>query len=179
MMHSRFLIAAALAAATTAFTVTGAMAQGAAKPTLVGTFSDWTMWSYEGNYGDSEGKVCYIYSEPSKMTPDRLDHGRVSFSVTTVPADDAQTEANFIAGYQLQEQSRVTVEVGGREFTMFTEGDSAWLVNKADEAELLAAMRGGSSMLVKAKSRRGNDTTYAYSLSGVTAASDKMKADCQ
>jgi hypothetical protein len=99
--------------------------------------------------------------------------------VTSVPADAAATEANFVAGYDLKEQSRVTVEIGDREFTMFTEGDSAWLVNKEDEPDLLEAMRGGTRMVVKATSRRGNSTTYDYSLSGVTAASDKMKADCQ
>jgi hypothetical protein len=174
MMKSRFLVTALLALAVPA----GALAQGAAKPTLVGTFNNWTMWSYDGSYGDSQGKVCYIYSEPEKMTPPKLDHGRVSFSITSVPAD-ANTEANFIAGYQLKEQSRVTVEVAGKEFTMFAEGDSAWLVNKEDEAALLAAMRSGSRMVVKATSRRGNSTTYDYSLSGVTAASDKMKADCK
>ena len=175
MIQMRLLIGAILALAA----VTGALAQGAAKPTLLGTFKSWTMWSYDGNYGSTQGKVCYIYSEPEKMQPPRLDHGRVSFSVTSVPADAAATEANFVAGYDLKEQSRVTVEIGDREFTMFTEGDSAWLVNKEDEPDLLEAMRGGTRMVVKATSRRGNSTTYDYSLSGVTAASDKMKADCQ
>lgn len=174
MIKVRFLLGAALALAAT----TGVLAQGAAKPTLLGTFKDWTMWSYDGTYGSNQGKVCYIYSEPDKMQPSRLDHGRVSFSITVVPAQGAATEANFVAGYQLKEQSKVTVEIGRKEFTMFTEGDSAWLVNKEDEGALLAAMRGGSRMVVKATSRRGNNTTYDYSLSGVTAASDKMKADC-
>ncbi len=158
--------------------MTGALAQGAAKPTLLGTFKDWTMWSYDGAYGSNQGKVCYIYSEPDKMRPTRLDHGRVSFSITVVPAEGTSTEANFVAGYQLKEQSKVTVEIGGKQFTMFTEGDSAWLVNKEDEAALLDAMRAGSRMVIKATSRRGNDTSYDYSLSGVTAASDKMKTDC-
>ena len=62
---------------------------------------------------------------------------------------------------------------------MFTQGDSAWLVNKEDEPALLAAMKDGSSMVVKAVSRRGNETTYNYSLSGVTAAADKMIAECK
>jgi invasion protein IalB len=174
MIRSRFLISAAFALAAT----TGALAQGAAKPTLVGTFNDWTMWSYEGTYGSNQGKVCYIYSEPERMQPNQLDHGRVSFSITSVASQADKTEANFVAGYQLKEQSKVTVDIGGKEFTMFTEGDSAWLVNKEDEPALLEAMRAGSSMVIKATSRRGNSTTYDYSLSGVTAASDKMTAEC-
>jgi hypothetical protein len=176
MTNTRFLISAALALST----IAGAYAQGAVKPTLVATFSKWTTWSYTGTYnGKGQGKVCYIYSEPDKMTPQKLDHGRVSFSITASPAEGITGEANFVTGYPMKEQSSVTVEIGNRSFTMFTQGDSAWLVNKEDEAALLAAMKDGSSMVVKAVSRRGNETTYSYSLSGVTAAADKMIAECK
>ena len=176
MIGTRIALAAALAL----MAGSSAFAQATAKPSLVGTFSDWTMWSYTGNYnGNGEGKVCYIYSEPAKMQPDKLDHGRVSFSVTASPSQGIANEANFVAGYALKEQSPVTVDIDGKKFTMFTQGDSAWLVNKDDEPQLLAAMKAGKSMVVKATSRRGNQTTYNYSLSGVTAASDKMIAECQ
>jgi invasion protein IalB len=175
-MINRILITAAFAVTT----LSGALAQGAAKPTLVGTFKDWTIWSYSGSYnGSGEGKICYIYAEPIKMTPPKLDHGRVSFSITSSPAAGVQHEANFVAGYQLKEQSSVTVDIDGEKFTMFTQGDSAWLVDKADEPKLLAAMKDGKAMVVSAQSRRGNPTTYNYSLSGVTAAADKMTTECQ
>ncbi len=170
----RFLLSAVFA-----LTVTAALAQGAAKPTLVGTFNKWTMWSYTGSYsGNGEGKVCYIYAEPDKMEPPKLDHGRVSFSITTSPAEGVRNEANFVTGYPMKEQSSVSVQIGDKTFTMFTQGDSAWLVNKEEEPALLEAMKAGSTMVVKATSRRGNDTTYNYSLSGVTAAADKMSAEC-
>ena len=176
MMINRVFIAAAFAATT----LSGALAQGAAKPTLVGTFKDWTTWSYSGSYnGNGEGKICYIYAEPSKMTPPKLDHGRVSFSITSSPAAGVANEANFVAGYQLKEQSTVTIDIDGRKFTMFTQGDSAWLENREEEPQLLAAMKRGKAMVVSAQSRRGNPTTYNYSLSGVTAAAEKMLAECQ
>jgi len=175
MRYTRLLLSAAFA-----LVAAGALAQGAAKPTLVGTFNKWTMWSYTGSYaGNAEGKVCYIYSEPEKMEPSKLDHGRVSFSVTSSPAAGIANEANFVTGYPMKEQSSVSVEIGDKSFTMFTQGDSAWLVNKAEEPALLEAMKAGSTMIVKAISRRGNDTTYRYSLSGVTAATDKMRAECK
>jgi Invasion associated locus B (IalB) protein len=175
MSHMRFLLSALFALISVA-----ALAQGAAKPTLVGTFSKWTMWSYTGSYsGNGEGKVCYIYSEPDKMDPPKLDHGRVSFSITTSPAEGVSNEANFVTGYPMKEQSSVSVQIGDKTFTMFTQGDSAWLVNKEEEPALLEAMKAGSTMVVKATSRRGNDTTYNYSLSGVTAAADKMSAECK
>jgi len=175
-MINRLIITAAFSLATLA----GALAQGAAKPTLVGTFKDWTMWSYTGSYnGNGEGKVCYIYAEPAKMTPPKLDHGRVSFSITASPTAGVENEANFVAGYLLKEDSAVTVNIDGEKFTMFVQGDSAWLAEKGDEPKLLAAMKDGKSMVVSAQSGRGNPTTYDYSLSGVTAAADKMIAECK
>jgi hypothetical protein len=169
-----------LSVALTLSAASGALAQGAAKPTLVGTFNDWQTWSYTGSYSGSggEGKVCYIYAEPEDMSPERLDHGRVSFSVASAPAAGIQLEANFVTGYALREQSSVTVEVDGRKFTMFTQGDSAWLLNRDEEPELLASMKAGSNMVIRAVSGRGNNTTYEYSLRGVTAAADKMSAEC-
>ena len=35
------------------------------------------------------------------------------------------------------------MQIAKRSFTMFSQADSAWLVNKEDEAALLAAMKGG------------------------------------
>ena len=168
---------------TTAFlltTVSAALAQGAAKPTLVGTFNDWTMWSYTGPFaGNAPGKVCYIYAEPTQAAPRSLDHGRVSFSLTSSPTSGVQVQANFVAGYELKEQSSVTVTIDGKTFDFFTQGDSAWLLDKAQEPQLLAAMKDGRAMEISAQSRRGNRTTYNYSLSGVTAAAEKMLAECK
>jgi invasion protein IalB len=175
MIKTRILFAASLVLAAT----TGALAQGAAKPTLVGTFNDWQMWTYSGEWGSGNGKICFVYAEPEKMQPSRLDHGRVSFAITVSPAQGIENEANFVVGYPLKDQSSVTVEVDGKSFTMFTQGDSAWLVNKADEAALLNAMKAGRTMVIKATSRRGNNTTYNYSLKGVTAATEKMQAECK
>ena len=73
----------------------------------------------------------------------------------------------------------MTVTIGNKSFTMFTQGDSAWLVNKEEETALLTAMKGGSAMVVKAVSRRGNETSYNYSLAGATAAADKLADECK
>lgn len=167
-MMTRTLLTAALA-----LVVAGpALAQ---TPSSLGNYNDWTAWSYSGQ----KGKICYIYSKPSELLPKSLNHGDVSFFIRTSPAEGISHEANFVAGYAFEDNSTVTVDIDGRKFQMFTQGDSAWLVNAAEEAELLEAMRAGRSMTVTGKSRRGNDTTYRYSLSGVTAASDKITNECK
>ncbi|MYZ49346.1 invasion associated locus B family protein [Propylenella binzhouense] len=153
----------------------GATAAFAQSPTSLGKFGDWTAWSYSG----AKGKVCYIHSTPKQMRPNGLNHGEMSFFVRRSPAENIQSEANFVAGYSFKESSTATVDIDGQKFTMFTQGDSAWLLNTADEAKLLAAMKAGRNMSVSATSGRGNDTSYSFSLSGVTAASDKIAAECR
>ena len=165
---TRILFAAALLAAT-------AGTAAAQSPTSLGKFNDWTAWSYSGN----KGKVCYIHSKPSKSSPANLDHGDVSFFVRVSPAEGISQEANFVVGYPFKEESRVTVDIDGQKFTMFTQGDSAWLVDAAEEPKLLSSMRAGKNMRVTGVSRRGNETSYTISLSGVTDASKKIQGECK
>jgi invasion protein IalB len=174
MKTYRTILTAAIALAS----VSGALAQA---PTSIGTFNSWSAWSYNGSItgGSNAGKVCYMHSVPSAKTPADLDHGDVSFSVSRSPTEGVTSQANFVTGYPFQENSTVTVDIDGRKFTMFTQGESAWLLNTAEEPQLLDAMRSGKSMTVTAKSRRGNETTYQISLAGATAASKKLAEECK
>ena len=54
---------------------------------------------------------------------------------------------------------------------MLTTGRNAWLQRVEREGELLAAMKAGDEMVLAARSARGNETSYPFSLDGVTAAS--------
>ena len=157
------------------FIVAAGPAALAQTPTSLGQFKDWTAWSYQGN----KGKVCYVHSAPTSLKPETLSHGDVSFFIRKSPGENVTNEANFVVGYPFQENSTVVVDIDGRKFTMFTQGDSAWILNPAEEPELVSAMRAGSTMTISGQSRRGNQTTYAYSLSGVTAATDKIDGECK
>ena len=167
-MKIRILLSAALFIASFG----AALAQ---TPSALGKFNDWSAWFYAGN----KGKVCYIHSAPSALIPSSLDHGEVSFFIRTSPAEGISNEANFVVGYPFKENSTVIVDIDGQEFTMFTQTDSAWLLNAAEEQKLLAAMKAGSKMTVSGVSQRGNNTSYDYSLSGVTAASNKIVSECK
>jgi len=107
--------------------------------------------------------------------PFRFGASNVNFQI---PVAGAGFEPQFIAGYALREGSKVTVTVDGRPFSFFTKDNSAWTDNAAEDPALVAAMKAGARMVVEATSRRGTDTTYEYSLSGVTAALDAI-GSCQ
>ena len=164
-----------------AFAVLFVSAAAAQSPTAMGTFNDWSAWSFNGSVsgGTTTGKVCYMHAAPTKSSPENVDHGDVSFSISRSPAEGIESQANFVAGYPFKDNSPVTINIDGKEFMMFTQGESAWLLNTAEEPQLVAAMRAGKTMKVSATSRRDTKTTYEYSLSGVTAASKKIADECQ
>lgn len=139
----------------------------ATPPKDLGKFGSWNAAAY----GEGENERCFIASRPTSMSPPQLSHGDVVFFVQTREDKDAQTESSFQTGYSFAKDSMITVKIGDDTFQMFTQGQSAWLRRLEREGEFLAALKAGSSMTVDATSARGNDTSYVFSLSGVTAAS--------
>ena len=137
---------------------------------------DWATYSYQAQ----NGKVCYVLTvpKPKSMQPASVDHGDMFFFVSQRPGQSVSFEPQFIAGYALREGSKVAVSIGSKDFTMFTKGKSAWVENAAEEPQLIAAMKGGSDMQVKAQSSRGTRTSYTFSLKGISAALDSI-AGCK
>ncbi|MDB4273672.1 invasion associated locus B family protein [bacterium] len=144
-----------------------AAAQSATK---IGQHNAWGTYSYQA----SSGKVCYVLTVPTDKQPTTLDHGDIFFFVSQKPGQNVSFEPQFIASYNLQENSKVVVSVGEKKFLMFTRGKSAWMENAAEEPSLIAAMKAGAEMKVAAKSGRGNATSYVFSLKGITAALDSI-----
>ncbi len=146
----------------------------AATPQVAGSFNDWSAWTYQ----EGGRKNCYIYATASAKTPAQLDHGDVSFFVRSVRQPANRTEANFSVGYDFAADSKVRAEIGDARFEMMVSGGNAWLAAAEQERELLEAMKGGDEMSLTATSRRGNRTSYVFSLDGVTAAVRQLHKDC-
>lgn len=143
-------------------------------PSLLQQYNDWEAYRYDNN-----GQVtCYILSKPKTLAPTNRNHGDVFFFLTSRPADDVTNEVSVLVGYPFAPDSTVIVDIDGREFNLFTKDDGAWVETPQDEAQLVAAMRAGSRMTVKGKSARGTETTYTFSLSGVTAGSNRIAQNC-
>ena len=156
-----------------ALTAVATAAAYAQSPTRMNQFNAWGAYSYDS----SNGKVCYVLSVPTGAEPANVDHGDNFFLISQRPGQNVSYEPQAMMGYPLREDSKVNVTIDGREFTLFSRGNSAWVENAAEEPALVSAMRAGASMTVEAMSGRGTSTSYSYSLSGVTAALDEIE-DC-
>lgn len=143
-------------------------------PTLLEQYDDWEAYRYE-----QDGKLtCYLLSKPTTLAPSDRNHGDVFFFLTSRPDEQVTNEVSILVGYPFEPDSTVIVDIDDREFSLFTKDDGAWVEAPADEAQLVAAMRAGSRMSVRGQSARGTDTTYTFSLSGVTAGSNRIATGC-
>ncbi|MCO5730523.1 invasion associated locus B family protein [Rhizobium sp. SSA_523] len=136
-----------------------------AQPTRVQQFQAWGVYSY----GSGEKKTCYALSVPTAALPASVNHGD-NFFIVAPQSGASAFMPQAIMGYGLKEGSRITVDVGSDNFIMVPKDKAAWVRDPAREPALITAMRGGTDMTVKAVSGRGTNTTYTYSLKGVTAA---------
>ncbi|KAA6204623.1 MAG: hypothetical protein DU429_07850 [Candidatus Tokpelaia sp.] len=165
MVNFGRIFAGLLAAAAIAVFGNAAWAQAPA-PTKLNQYDYWGAYSYK-----AEGKVvCYILSTPTKQEPASVKHGDNFFLISRRNGGKLSFEPQFMAGYDLKPQSQVVATVGAKSFNLFTKGNAAWVEGEKQESALLAAMRSGSVMEVKAVSKRGTETFYTYSLKGIGAA---------
>jgi len=173
-MYSKFLVSGLIAVAlVTGALATGALAQAQA-PTRIKQHNAWGAYSHAG----ASGKVCYILSIPTQKEPADRDHGDVFFMLAKHPGQNVTFEPQFTAGYPFADNSKVVLDIDGKKFNMFTRGSNAWMENPAEEPAVVTSMRNGKGMKLTGKSRRGTETGYSFSLSGVIASLKEVQ-DCK
>ena len=160
------LLAAILTAAA------GPGAAGAQTQQRVDAKQDWSIFQ-----AGAEGqRVCWIVSLPTKSAAFRnrksvqVNRGDIFLMISIRPADGVTNEVSYISGYPFKKGTEVKASVGGKKFTLFTEGENAWAPSTEDDAALIDAFRSGAKAKIEGESKRGTTTVDTFSLSGFTAA---------
>ena len=176
-MHSKFH-AVALLSTCVALCVGSALA-AEEKPTLLDSFRDWHVY----RVGAGNDRFCYALAQPKQMNPANTTRDSVFFLISSWPGRKVQNEPSVVPGYQYKVGTKVQVQVGSDKFDLFTKNDGqaggAWVETPADEKRLIDTMKRGSEMSVTGTSSRGVMTRDNYSLSGISAALDKVAATCK
>ena len=63
-------------------------------------------------------------------------------------------------------------------FDLLPKGANLWVKNAARESELIAEMRKGVTLEIRAASLKGNASTNSYSLAGFSQAMDRLQKEC-
>jgi len=145
------------------------------EPKLEGVFTDWSVYSRK----DGSDKSCYAIAKPKSEAPKNVKHGDVYFLVSNWKSGAAKEQPSLITGYTLKTTRAPKARVGANAITMYAADNEAFVESSSDERSLVAKMRAGATMRVQAVSSRGTETSYQFSLKGITAALRKAKSACQ
>ena len=147
----------------------------AQEATNLGTFKAWTAWKGK----DANGDMCYISSQPEKSAPEGVKRSPIHFLIIHRKGLGTKNEVQTLIGYPFNTSSaNASAAVDGKAYPMVTEGEAAWLASAGDETGFVAALKAGTTLVVKGTSQRGTNTVDTYNLGGVTAAMTEIDKAC-
>jgi hypothetical protein len=175
----------------------------AAKPALVASFGDWNV--FVGQVG--KGRICYTLAQPKTREPAGLNRDPGYAFISDRPAEGVRNEVSFIMGFDVAAGGDIpepkpeaktaakhasksgsksaaapaaapVAAVDQAAFEMLPKGADLWVKNAAQESELIAQMRKGAKLTVKASSLKGHLSTDVYSLTGFSQAMDRLMKEC-
>jgi hypothetical protein len=142
--------------------------------TLLASFGDW------GAYATAAGKnrICYALSQPKDRQPASLQRDPGYIFVSFRPAEGVKNEIAVMMGFPTKDGGAGEATIGTAKFNLVTKDKNAWVKNPAEEAQVVAAMGKAQSLVVKASSARGNQSTDRYSLNGFGDALARVRKEC-
>ncbi|TQS71333.1 hypothetical protein ERN12_09845 [Rhodobacteraceae bacterium] len=139
-----------------------------------------TDWSV---FVEDNPKECWGVSAPKNTVnsqdgkPVQVRRGDILLFVTY--RQGKQPEISFMGGYPFAPGSTVELNVGGTDYTLFTDGEGAWAGSPAEDQKIIAALKAGADVKATGRSSRGTKTEDTFSLMGFTAAMDEAQKRCQ
>ena len=143
------------------------------QPNLLGQYDNWAAY-----WAAPDGrKICFAAARPaSAQTRSRPP---TYLFITSRPQDKIKDEVSAIASFPFKASADATAVVGGKNFTLATQADGAWVKNSADETKLIEAMRKGGDLVLKGTTDRGLQSTDTFSMKGLAQALDRIARECK
>lgn len=145
---------------------------------VVATTSDWSVFTEENP------KECWGVTVPKETVntrdgqPVTVKRSDILLFVTYRPGQEG-SEISFTGGYPFAGGSTVVVDIDGNRFEMITDGEWAWPASPEQDAQMLAALKKGSTAVLTARSGKGTQTKDTFSLRGFTAAVGEASGRCK
>ena len=97
--------------------------------------------------------------------------------VTFRKFEKIKNEISITSGHEYKSAS-VTAKSGKNEFSLFSQGDFAWLIDGEEEFNLIKTMKKASKLSVSAVAKNGRQTRDLYSMMGFTKAYNAARKSC-
>ncbi len=144
----------------------------------VAASTDWSVFQ------EADPTECFAVSAPTRVEntrdgqPVQVSRGETLLFVFYRPSEGVNGQVTFTGGYPFAANSTVTLDVGGRQFQLFTEGEWAWPASPEEDATIVTALRGGSEATLTGQSGRGTVTRDTFSLLGFTSSIEEASSRC-
>lgn len=151
-----------------------AAAPGGVAATMVVSFGDWGVYTAQAG----RSKICYALTQPKDRLPKELKRDPAYLFVSFRPAENVRNEVALVMGFAAKDDSPAEAAIGNATYALLTKEQNAWLKNPAEEGQAITTMSRGQNLVVKARSKRGNQLTDRYSLNGFGAAVERARKEC-
>jgi hypothetical protein len=153
-----------------------------------------------------KGRICYTLAQPKSREPASLTRDPGYAFISDRPSEGVRNEVSFIMGFDVaagdtaesnsdakpgekagsksNPKSKTPVAsapvalVDQASFEMLPKGGNLWVKNAAKEGALIAEMRKGAKLVIKAASLRGHQSIDTYSLTGFGQAMERLQKEC-
>ncbi len=131
------------------------------EPSLEGAYNDWSLYALQEN----GNLICYLSSGLERSSDNVARRRPAVVLITNRPAEGRRGVVSVNPGYTYEDDSTVLLSIGRRQFHLIPAGGAAW-AEDADDPQIIAAIRGGSTLVVTGHAKNGPATTDTFSLRG-------------
>jgi len=142
-------------------------------PKSSGKYKNWESFTVMTD----KGKVCFAQTKPVKRAPVAIKRKDSRIFVTFRPNENVKDEISITSGHAYK-NSTVSAKSGKSNFSFFSQGDFAWLLDENEEKKFIKLMKRATDLMIKGKTKDGAETTDHYSMMGFTKAYNTAKKVC-
>ncbi len=142
-------------------------------PRSTGKYKNWESFVVETD----KGKICFAQTIPTKRAPAAVKRDKSKLFVTFRPSEEIKDEVSITSGHDYKTSS-VSASSGKRKYSFFSQKNFAWLLDDQEEQKFIKLMKKATSVIVKARTVKGAETTDHYSMMGFTKAYNTAKKAC-
>jgi len=143
------------------------------EPSLEGAYNDWSLYALQ----EGGNLTCYLSSGLERSSDTVARRRPAVVLITNRPAEGRKGVVSVDPGYIYEDGSSVLMSIGRRQFHLFARGGQAW-AEDADDQQIIAAIRGGSTLVVTGRMKSGPTTTDTFSLRGFGTALVALDRAC-
>ncbi len=149
-----------------------------AAPAELGKFGYWTAYKM----ADGNHNVCYMSitakAPEAKGAAKKAKRGNVVLMITHRPGENTTDVVSYSAGTKFKAATDVNINIGSKQFNLFTQNDTAWSRDSATDHALALAIRSAASLAISGTSVAGTPIADTVALKGADAAYTAMSKAC-